>query len=45
MKRDNKMTIQLVENIANPHETVQKTNGLKTEIPEKNYKANRTLRV
>ncbi len=39
------MTIQLNENIANSYKTVQKTNGFKSEIPVKHYKADRTLRV
>lgn len=39
------MTIQSDENIANSYKTVQKTNGFKNGIPEKHYKADRTLRV
>ena len=39
------MTIQLDENIVNTCKNSSKANGFKTEIPEKHYKADRTLRV
>lgn len=38
MKRDNKMTIQLAENIANPHETVRKRTVQKLKYQRKTTK-------